>query len=36
MICSCMELTILTPEDLRQFKQEILDEIKAGFERLEG
>ena len=31
MICSCMELTILTPDDLRQFKQEILDEIKAGF-----
>lgn len=26
-----MELTILTPDDLRQFKQEILDEIKAGF-----
>jgi len=26
-----MELTILTPEDLQNLKQEILNEIKAGF-----
>lgn len=26
-----MELTILTPEDLQNLKQEILGEIKAGF-----
>ena len=26
-----MELTILTPEDLQNLKQEILNEIRAGF-----
>jgi hypothetical protein len=26
-----MELTILTPEDLQNLKQEIINEIRAGF-----